>query len=617
MAVKSLNQFKILLIHSPLVNTSFPPLSPARVAGCLSASEVEIEQYDANLDFFQSQSMSSGQLYQSADCFQDIFKPDEFYQPDVYCNIMRNIKKQFENPDIDSFLDLCKNKLAEKLKHQDIKLIIIFASAPHQISAALTLSDFCKQHRPKVPLSVMGDLSTTKTAKKQIDKIIPRTNYDALFEFIAMRGGNIQPDYLAEPDFSGLPLGKYYAPSLVLPFSVSSVHDSSEMMPPETVARFIQKQATSYGTEGFVCEHDMLTTGYMYDLSNKLSRSMPGLNLAVSSVLDAPGRLTTGPSTAKEFTCQPCIKLIKWQVSEKQKDHPKDKLINRLLGFYKSGIWNHVDIHDYKDKKPNNGMLQRVVSNPNIINSWDVYRSDEIRFARSMDLAHMTTSYGKVRQLPGYPFWRDLRDPAHLLLYIGRYGVKEIIRMRTREDEISVYILGRHLEYHFVKPSELPPGYLDEICRMVEAGGSVGSKWIRYNLEKAFLIGYVTEEGVIVGNSSLKRPRPEYIEVVNQQSGLDLSQHLERGYTSVRPEYRGLGVGTKLLEGLTERSGGRKIFSVIGEDNLATKKIAIRNKTKQIASYYSKRMGKQLGIWSPEWMIAGSMDQALEKKEDK
>jgi len=42
---------------------------------------------------------------------------------------------------------------------------------------------------------------------------------------------------------------------------------------------------------------------------------------------------------------------------------------------------------------------------------------------------------------------------------------------------------------------------------------------------------------------------------------------------------------------------------VISEDNDATKKIAIRNRTKQVASFYSKRMGKQLGVWMPEWMI--------------
>jgi len=173
----------------------------------------------------------------------------------------------------------------------------------------------------------------------------------------------------------------------------------------------------------------------------------------------------------------------------------------------------------------------------------------------------------------------------------------------VRNDGCSIYSMGQDIEFHFVKPSELPAGYMDEICRMVEAGGSVEIRWVRYNLERAFLIGYVLEQGVIIGNSSLKQPRPEYVETVKRQSGLDLGHYLERGYTSVRPEYRGLGIGTKLLEGLTSRAGHRKIFSIISEDNLATKKIAIRNRTRKVASYYSERMGKQIGIWMPEWMI--------------
>lgn len=172
-----------------------------------------------------------------------------------------------------------------------------------------------------------------------------------------------------------------------------------------------------------------------------------------------------------------------------------------------------------------------------------------------------------------------------------------------RNDGYSIYRKGQNIEFYFVKPDELPAGYLDEICRMVEAGGSVGTKWVRYNLERAFLIGYALVKGVIVGNSSLKRPRPEFLEAIKRQSGLDLSHYLERGYTSVRPEYQGLGIGTKLLEGLTSRAGNRKIFSIISEDNVATKKIAIRNRTRQVASYYSERMGKQMEIWMPEWMI--------------
>ena len=163
--------------------------------------------------------------------------------------------------------------------------------------------------------------------------------------------------------------------------------------------------------------------------------------------------------------------------------------------------------------------------------------------------------------------------------------------------------LGENLAYHFVKPQVLLPKRLDEICQMVEASGSVGTQWGRYNLERAFLIAYVTEMDVVVANSSLKNPRPEYIAALNQQAGMDLSSYLERGYTSVRPEYRGMGIGTRLLEGLTSRVGDRKVFSLIGEDNSATQKIALRNRTRKVSTFFSRRTGKQMGIWIPEAML--------------
>jgi GNAT superfamily N-acetyltransferase len=214
-----------------------------------------------------------------------------------------------------------------------------------------------------------------------------------------------------------------------------------------------------------------------------------------------------------------------------------------------------------------------------------------------------SVAYTQVSKLPGRPFWHLLNDPLHLLLYLNRYGAKKLLRWRIRDKGLAVYAMGKKIVYYFVKPRDLPPGYLDEICLIIEAGGSVDTALVRYNLERAFLIGYAMEHGVIVGNSSLKRPRAEYVEAVNRQSGLDLSNYLERGYTSVRPEYRGMGIGAKLLEGLTERVGDIKLFSIISSDNVAAQKMALRNRTRQVATFYSKKLGKEVGVWMPEWMI--------------
>ena len=167
----------------------------------------------------------------------------------------------------------------------------------------------------------------------------------------------------------------------------------------------------------------------------------------------------------------------------------------------------------------------------------------------------------------------------------------------------QVYNVGSSLSYHYKPPAELPEDYLDHIVQMVAAGGSVDLKLVRYNLERAYLIAYAQEQGMLIGNSCLKHPRREYSEAVSQQIDLDLSGYLERGYTSVRPEYRGLGVGAKLLEGLTKRAGDYKIFSVIAEGNTATQKMAIRNRTRRVAKFFSERTQKEIGIWIPEWML--------------
>jgi hypothetical protein len=42
---------------------------------------------------------------------------------------------------------------------------------------------------------------------------------------------------------------------------------------------------------------------------------------------------------------------------------------------------------------------------------------------------------------------------------------------------------------------------------------------------------------------------------------------------------------------------------VIAEGNVATQKMAIRNRTRRVATFYSSRAGKEVGIWIPEWMV--------------
>ncbi|MFO7885252.1 MAG: hypothetical protein R6U68_10545 [Desulfobacteraceae bacterium] len=158
-------------------------------------------------------------------------------------------------------------------------------------------------------------------------------------------------------------------------------------------------------------------------------------------------------------------------------------------------------------------------------------------------------------------------------------------------------------QYYFKKPEELPDTYFDSIVSLVKAGGSVNHTWVSHHLKNAFLIGYVLYNNKIVGCSALKHPRPEFIKMVREKAGLDLTGFLERGYTSVLPEFRGRFLASSLLSGLTSRAGEKRIYSIIGEDNIGGHKIAINNKTRKVAVYQSSMSGKHFGIWMPEQMI--------------
>ncbi len=153
------------------------------------------------------------------------------------------------------------------------------------------------------------------------------------------------------------------------------------------------------------------------------------------------------------------------------------------------------------------------------------------------------------------------------------------------------------IEYHFHRPDQLPPGLFDEICGLIQTVGAMRPERVRENLSRAFLIGYAQCQGRVVGTVTLKRPRPEYVRWVESNTGLDLGEFLERGYTTVLPEFRGLKVGATLIRGLTERAGGRPIYVVIAQDNLPAQALARGNDTHLQATYFSPSLGKEVGVW--------------------
>jgi GNAT superfamily N-acetyltransferase len=280
------------------------------------------------------------------------------------------------------------------------------------------------------------------------------------------------------------------------------------------------------------------------------------------------------------------LKMIQWQCPGNLTSMPA-KLLWQAA---KAGIWNHVSGPDLFDGGIETVPVRYILTHPHVVHSFDLPHD-------RTHLPAMAHAYDKIDPLPGLPFWQTLSGPDDILSYLARYPASCLVRFRW--DNNTRIILGNDVGFHFEPPSALSPEFLDQVCDMVIAGGSVDITHVRSNLENAFLIGYAMENKKMVGCSCLKHPRPALIHRLKKATGLDFSGCVERGYTSVRPEYRSLGIGRRLLEGLTARAGKYKIFAIIDEDNLATQKIAQWNDTRKITTYFSEKINKPMGIWMP------------------
>jgi GNAT superfamily N-acetyltransferase len=489
------------------------------------------------------------------------------------------------------FRAFCKTGLAPKLETPGLRLLLFWISSEAQLPATATMAVFSKKRNPDLHVAVAGVAELLAGSKRFADSLLTVPDNQLLPRLKQLTGGSDTDRIEAGPDFSCLPHGPYLAPAPVLSFDLRP--GGIQPDPPMGLFEFIKR-----------CQEKFAARGVFITVDEDLHRYFPGPD----GTVDGNGTaLCLGIYTKLGEICQKIdgkalhragVRLIVWRAPEGSLEALKAV----LWQMSQAGIWNHLQVANRGDDALIDALILFAAANPNIVHSWDDTRFPAAPADHSPGPDEPTV-YRRVRKLPGRPLWQILNDPVHLLLYLERHGRQKVMRWRVPDNPAGVYTLGSQLDYHYTPPGKLPPGFMDEICLMVADGGSVDMERVRDNLEKAFLIAYAMEEGVIVGNSSLKNPRPEYIKTVNRQSGLDLTHYVERGYTSVRPEYRGMGIGARLLAGLTKRAGDHKVFSVISEDNAAARKMAIRNRTRQVAEYYSPRLGKKVGVWIPEWML--------------
>ena len=155
------------------------------------------------------------------------------------------------------------------------------------------------------------------------------------------------------------------------------------------------------------------------------------------------------------------------------------------------------------------------------------------------------------------------------------------------------------VKYYFKKPEQISSQILNQIQRLIRKGGEVGSAFIKENLENAFLISYaLDEEGLVIGTVTLKHPKEAYRRKIEAVTGLDLSGYLERGYTSVEPEFRNSDVAHKLIKGLIDRSRGQKIYVTIRMDNTFALALTYKNNMVLAAEFINERTGHTIGVFT-------------------
>lgn len=591
---KTPNPFPVLLIRSP-----FAPPGPAsvewtRMLSTLSSIWPELKVCDAAMDYLIKSLATEEHLHPM------MKRVDERRRDETSTSVDQGIQPQYDSvAAIQQFSDEITSAI-QRMAVPDSSDVVALCEDIKAIDSFLSLISFayhpCRFHRHGFAHTGLADEQDLKRFKDDAEAN-PFWHYafNLWQPFLKAAPPALALLYVDQPGQLGpaatlasawqkrwpqIPLQLLGPSGLTQTFSQSIIPDTYGLWPPELKAcKTDIEKAVSDIFSGAAIETET-------DSPASIPFQRPG---------SRPLRAAQMPNFVQDALKQNNPLITWWACGDEI-----DAVTQQLYASARHGLWNHLILND-----PIPTELEAfAASNANIVHSYcyqektlSAFSDPQIRFPVA------SPGYGQTKPLPGQPLWMSLQNTALIGAQLAHHDLKALIRQRIRDDGQGVFEVGKQMAYHYDAPGDLPDGHLDEIVRMVAAGGSVNTQFVRQNLERAFLIAYVEEEGVIIGNSCLKHPRKEYIDAVTQQSGIDLHDFLERGYTSVRPDYRGLGVGAKLLDGLTRRAGDHKIFSVIAETNIATQKMAMRNRTRRVATFFSHRAQKEMSVWIPEWML--------------
>ncbi|BEQ16675.1 hypothetical protein [Desulfoferula mesophila] len=604
---------RILVVNPPLGGAAAAPCAAQWAAQALRGLE-PLAVWDANRDFW-NQRLLGGPRAEAARVWQG----PGFYDPALYLRARRALKEGLaqaepkpglgsygfaglglpEEADLESLLELARDEshplhawaqenLERRLPPESQALVLLALDVPGQCLGAAVMGLWLKKHRPQAVVAWVGEclgLEGAPTGSGPAwDHVFSSADPGPLRALAASLLGQ-GPDQSADPSVS--------APSFSGPLSPAPVValDLEAGEGPASLAQAISRAAAQEAGGALITNRELPAT-YLEALAPALKGNPLPLGLAAS---------LSDPPSAQVLTAlfQGGTRLIQWRAASGG-GPALEQVSQGLLAASRAGLWNHLRLPLEGSGDWAQALLDFVGSNPHTVHSW----SRPVLWPwsphpRSRIGEPRAEAYRQVAPLPGGPLWRQLAVPAHLLLYLDRHGCDAVRHWRVRPTGEEVYRLGENLTYVFAKPEDIAPEVLEEIALLVLAAGKVKPQWLRFNLANAYLVSYASEEGVIVGTDTLKRLRPEYVASLKEQSGLDLTGYTERGYISIRPEYRGTGVSNALVRGVIARSEGRKMIIITGQDNLPGQKLLARNGQRLALTYYSKRLDKPMQIWMP------------------
>ncbi|MBU1276907.1 MAG: GNAT family N-acetyltransferase [Proteobacteria bacterium] len=628
---------RILVINPPLASPAAAPGAAPRVATILAGLE-PLAVWDANLAFW-NQRLLAGSAAEAA----RVLRGPRFYEPAPYLAARKNLEERliqagqelapgsygFTGLNHPSVLDLesllarareadgplgawAAGELTERLPQGEKALVLLCLETPGQCLGAAVMGLWLKRHRPEAVVALVGGCLEQAGAPSgpgpAWDHALSPMDSGPLRDLAAsLMGQAPRQDRSFELGAFPPPEG-YLSPAPVVslrPVMGMDLVREDPRDPGMAAPRFIEagrlvellNQMAGRGAAGALLLNQEMPAAFLESLAGVLTPGGPPLALA-ASLEDSPS------PQALAALARGGVRLVHWSPPSGAEPDPDPLLAaaqKTLVAASRAGLWNHLELPAEGADPLAQALLDFIGSNPQVVHSWS--RPTPWPWS-PRPISHVgeprAEAYRQVTPLPGGPLWRKLAAPAHLLLYLERHGREAVRHWRVRPDGESSYGLGENLRYVFAEPKEIGPEILEEIALLVLAAGKVKPQWLRYNLANAYLVGYAEEEGVIVGTDTLKRLRPEYITSIKEQTGLDLTGYTERGYISIRPEYRGTGVGNALVQGVIARAGGRKMFIITGSDNLAGQNLLARNNTRRVRTYFSQRLNKPMQIWMPQ-----------------